>query len=159
MENAFAFFSSLLLSPDTFENGFFTNNMAASSMTKTHFILYVKDQARSAEFYARVLDRQPSVNVPGMTEFALSETSALGLIPETGIKQLLGSRLPNPAHAGGIPRAEIYLCVENALAFHQRALEAGAYEVSGFEVRDWGDRAAYCLDIDGHVLAFAEKIE
>jgi len=24
------------------------------------------------------------------------------------------------------------------------------------ESRDWGDRAGYCLDPDGHVLAFAE---
>ena len=128
-------------------------------MTKTHFILYVKDQARSAEFYARVLDRQPSVNARGITKFTLSETCVLGLIPEAGVKGLLGSRLPNPAHASGIPRSEVYLYVENPSVFHRRVIEAGGYELSELAEREWGDRAAYCLDLDGHVLAFAEKIE
>lgn len=126
---------------------------------KTHFILYVEDQSRSAKFYARVLGCEPSLNVPGMTEFTLSETCVLGLMPEAGIKRLLGDSLPDPARASGIPRSEIYLRVENAPAFHRRALEAGAAELSGLADRDWGDRVSYCLDLDGHVLAFAEQIE
>jgi uncharacterized glyoxalase superfamily protein PhnB len=128
-------------------------------MTKIHFILYVKDQAHSTEFYMRVLGRQPSLNVPGMTEFALSENSVLGLMPEAGIKRLLGSCLPDPARANGIPRSEIYLFVENPSTYFRRALEAGATELSPLADRDWGDRVAYCLDSDGHMLAFAEKIE
>ncbi len=128
-------------------------------MTKTHFILYVKNQTRSTEFYCRVLDCAPTLNVPGMTEFTISESCILGLMPETGIKRLLGDILPDPAHANGIPRAEIYLRVEDAFAFHHRALSAGAIELSALTDRDWGDRAAYCLDPDGHVLAFAEKRE
>lgn len=128
-------------------------------MTKTHFILYVQDQARSAEFYARVLDFAPSLNVPGMTEFALSEICVLGLMPETGIKRLLGNRLPDPARATGVPRCEIYLTVVRPEEYHRRALEAGAVELGELQERDWGDRAAYSLDLDGHVLAFAEKIE
>ena len=124
---------------------------------KIHFILYVKDQARSAQFYAHVLDCQPSLNVPGMTEFTLSESCVLGLMPEAGIKHLLGDRLPDPAQANGIPRAEIYLRDENASAYHRRSLEAGAAELSPLTDRDWGDRVAYSLDPDGHVLAFAEK--
>ena len=128
-------------------------------MTKIHLILYVQDQARSAEFYSRVFDCQPTLNVPGMTEFPLSETCVLGLMPEAGIKRLLGDSLPDPAQANGIPRAEIYLRVENASAFHRRALEAGAAELSEMKDRDWGDRVAYSLDPDGHVLAFADSIQ
>lgn len=127
-------------------------------MTKAHFILYVQDQARSAEFYARVLKCEPSLNVPGMTEFTLSETCILGLMPETGIKRLLGERLLDPALATGIPRCEIYLSVARPGEYHQRALKAGAIELSGLQARDWGDRAAYSLDPDGHVLVFAERI-
>ena len=128
-------------------------------MTKIHLILYVQDQARSAEVYSRVFDCQPTLNVPGMTEFPLSETCVLGLMPEAGIKRLLGDSLPDPAQANGIPRAEIYLRVENASAFHRRALEAGAAELSEMKDRDWGDRVAYSLDPDGHVLAFADSIQ
>jgi uncharacterized protein len=124
-------------------------------MNQIHLILYVEDQARSTDFYARVLACTPSLNVPGMTEFTLSAHCVLGLMPEVGIKRLLGERLPDPAQAAGIPRAELYLRVTDALAYHQRALDAGAVELSGLADRDWGDRVAYALDPDGHVLAFA----
>ena len=126
-------------------------------MIKAHLILYVQDQNRSAEFYSHVFDCQPTLNLPGMTEFTLSESCTLGLMPEAGIKRLLGDLLPDPARGGGIPRAEIYLRVEDASAFHRRAIEAGAAELSPLADRDWGDRVAYSLDPDGHVLAFAEK--
>ena len=75
----------------------------------------------------------------------------------SGIKRLLGDNLPDPARARGIPRSEIYLYVKCPLDYHQRAIAAGASELSGFENRNWGDRVAYSLDFDGHVLAFAEK--
>ena len=128
-------------------------------MAKAHFILYVKDQARSTEFYSKVMGQHPSLYTPGMTEFILSENCVLGLMPEKGIKRLLGDRLPDPARAAGIPRSEIYLYVPDPIAYHRRAMEAGAFELSGLENRDWGDRAAYSLDLDGHVIAFAEKID
>lgn len=126
-------------------------------ITKIHTILYVKDQTRSMDFYSRVLNCEPALNVAGMTEFTLSESCVLGLMPEMGIKLLLGDRLPDPADAAGIPRAELYLHVADPLEHHLRALEAGATELSGLANRDWGDRVAYSLDPDGHVLAFAEK--
>lgn len=132
--------------------------MNSMSVNKTHFILYVKDQARSTAFYTHVLGFHPALNVPGMTEFVLSEHSVLGLMPEAGIKRLLGDRLPDLARAAGIPRSELYLYVEHPHDYHQRALAAGAMELSGLADRDWGDRAAYSLDLDSHVLAFAEKI-
>ncbi len=123
------------------------------------FILYVHDQARSAAFYAAVLAQPPDLDVPGMTEFRLGDGAVLGLMPAAGIKRLLGSPLPDPALAAGIPRAELYLLVPDPLAYHRRALAQGAVELSAFQERDWGDRAAYSLDPDGHVLAFAETME
>ncbi|MBK6568135.1 VOC family protein [Candidatus Aalborgicola defluviihabitans] len=122
---------------------------------QSHFILYVSDQARSTAFYAAVLDLAPRLNVPGMTEFLLPSGGVLGLMPEAGIKNLLGPALPDPSLARGIPRAEVYLLTEDALSYHRRALAAGAKELSGFKVRDWGHTAAYSLDPDCHVLAFA----
>ena len=126
-------------------------------VTTANFILYVKDQARSTAFYTQALGCRPTLDVPGMTEFTLSETCVLGLMPEAGIKRLLGEGLPDPAQGRSIPRAELYLRVPDALACHQRALAAGATELSPLAARDWGDRAAYSLDPDGHVLAFAEQ--
>jgi uncharacterized glyoxalase superfamily protein PhnB len=133
--------------------------MSSSSVTKTHFILYVEDQARSTAFYSQVLVCQPTLNVPGMTEFALSEHSILGLMPIAGIRRLLGDKLPDPERGKGVPRSELYLLVQRPIDYHRRAIEAGAIDLSDLADRDWGDRAAYSLDPDGHVLAFAEHIE
>ena len=127
-------------------------------MTKAHFILYVQNQVASTTFYAQVLGYEPSLQVPGMTEFTLSPDCILGLMPQTGIHRLLGPRLPDPAAGAGIPRAELYLLVEQPQVYHQRALDSGATELSGLAARDWGHRVAYSLDLDGHVLAFAEPI-
>ncbi|MGB5107878.1 MAG: VOC family protein [Candidatus Zixiibacteriota bacterium] len=122
------------------------------------FIIYVADQETSADFYARVLDRAPDLHAPGMTEFKLSGGATIGIMPAAGIKRLLGDKLPNPADANGIPRAEIYLTVPNAESYHQRALANGATELSALSLRPWGHRVAYSLDPDGHVLAFCEEL-
>jgi len=127
-------------------------------MNTAHLIFYVADQRRSAAFYAGVLGIAPRLDVPGMTEFDLPGGAVLGLMPEAGIKRLLGEILPDPASARGIPRAELYLLVGDAAPYHHRALGAGATEMSPLLSRDWGHAAAYSLDPDGHVLAFAQPI-
>jgi catechol 2,3-dioxygenase-like lactoylglutathione lyase family enzyme len=120
-----------------------------------HFIFYVKDQQRSEDFYRAVLRISPRLSVPGMTEFELPGGAVLGLMPELDIVRLLAPALPDPAAANGVPRAELYLLVPDPDAFHQRALAAGARELSPLISRDWGHTAGYSLDPDGHVLAFA----
>ncbi len=124
-------------------------------MSEALFVLYVRDQAASAAFYRHVLDRAPRLDVPGMTEFALTDGAVLGLMPEAGIKRLLGERLEDPARAAGVPRAELYLQVDDPAAYHRRALGRGATELSALAARDWGHVAAYSRDPDGHVLALA----
>ncbi len=124
-------------------------------MAERMFILYVADQDASTVFYSTVFDRQPDLHVPGMTEFALDAASSLGLMPEAGIKRLLGEALPDPAAGGGTPRAELYLILEDAAEHHARALAAGARELQAFLPMPWGQDVAYSMDPDGHVLAFA----
>lgn len=124
---------------------------------RAHFILYVADQAKSTAFYSSVLAVEPTLNVPGMTEFKIGSQTVLGLMPEHGAKRLFGERIDQPAAAGLSPRAEIYLVVDDAAAYHSRAIIYGGREISGLQERDWGHTAAYCLDPDGYVLAFAEE--
>lgn len=119
-----------------------------------HFVFYVADQAVSCRFY-RALLGQPRLDVPGMSEFLLTDGAVLGLMPESGIRRLLGEAIADPAGAQGAPRAELYLYVDDPCAWTQRALEAGARLLSALAPRDWGDEAAYVADPDGHVLAFA----
>jgi len=120
------------------------------------FILYVSHQPRARDFYAIALNTAPTIDTPGMTEFPLPGGGSLGLMPESGIHQLLKKGgLPDPSKADGIPRAEIYLRVADPAAAHARALSAGARELQKLTLMDWADEVAYCLDPFGHVLAFA----
>ena len=125
--------------------------------TRAHFILYVLDQAAATSFWRAALDRDPALDVPGMTEFALGPDAVLGLMPEADIRSLLGPALPDPAGGRGVPRAEVYLVMDDAEACHRRAVAAGALELSPMAPRSWGDRAAYSLGPDGHVVAFATR--
>ncbi len=124
-------------------------------MIEAYFILYVEDQIRSTQFYEAALGVRATLQVPGITEFALTEGTTLAVMPESGIKKLLGEALPDPAQSRGTPRAEVYLVVDDPAAYHARALAAGALELRPLTRVDWGHEAAYSLDPDSHVLAFA----
>lgn len=124
-------------------------------IVRTHFILYVTDQQRSTNFFRSVLDTEPELNVPGMTEFRLGENVILGLMPEDGIARLLHGAIAHLSNARGVPRSELYLVVDDAQKLHQRSLAAGGREISRLSMRDWGHIVAYSLDLDEHVLAFA----
>lgn len=124
-------------------------------LRSSYLIIYAAAQTESRNFYARVLDSQPSLDVPGMTEFTLNGETKLGIMPCAGIQRLLGSGLPPPAKGA---RAELYLVVTDAASYHARALANGASELSELQPRDWGHTVAYSIDADGYVLAFAEVI-
>jgi uncharacterized protein len=121
----------------------------------SYFIPYVADQEQSVAFYSAALGLEPRLHVPGMSEFLLPGGGVLGLMPEQGIRRLLGPVLPDPSSGQGIPRCELYLVVGEPAAWHARSLAAGARELSPLLPRKWGHLAAYSLDPDGHVLAFA----
>jgi catechol 2,3-dioxygenase-like lactoylglutathione lyase family enzyme len=122
------------------------------------FILYVKDQALSRDFYSGLLGIKPCLDVPGMTEFELFSGIKLGLMPEKNIAKIISPPLPDPSTANGIPRCEVYLYVENPAAYIARGIAAGGKMVNELSPRDWGDNAGYISDLDGNVVVFAEKM-
>lgn len=121
-------------------------------------ILYVNDQKMSCEFYQKIFRKSPDLNVLGMTEFILSENTKIGLMPVDGIAKILADKVPHPKEGDGIPRCELYFYVEDIEKESQNALQSGAKLISPIEDRDWGDRACYFADPDGHILVFAEKL-
>jgi catechol 2,3-dioxygenase-like lactoylglutathione lyase family enzyme len=126
---------------------------------KLHIVLYVGDQRRSTDFYKNVLEIEPSLDVPGMTEFELLNGTIIGLMPEEGIKRLLGEKIEIPRKADNAPRAELYLIADDPQKYFEKALLYGGRELSRLQPRDWGDETAYCSDPDGYIIAFAKKIE
>jgi hypothetical protein len=118
------------------------------------FILYVADQQRSRDFYARLLDREPKLDVPGMTEFELAPGAILGLMPSAGIRRLLGTAITDPQLAADVPRCELYLPAADPAAWLARLVSLGGRELSPAALRNWGEVVAYGADPDGHVLAF-----
>lgn len=128
-------------------------------MKKALFVLYVEDQQRSRVFYEKVLNCPPVLDVPGMTEFPLTESSILGLMPEQGIVRILGDAVPDPRDGRGIPRCELYLFVDDPEISYRRLVDAGGKPISPPSLRDWGDFTAYGADLDGHIIAFARTEE
>jgi len=120
-------------------------------------VLYVADQKAATVFYKAVLKTTPNLDVPGMTEFSLGKDIRLGLMPLASAKKLIGSG-KFQSGAKDIPKAELYLMVDDPNSYLKRAVESGAQLIHQVESRDWGDRAGYCFDPDGHVLAFAEVL-
>lgn len=125
-------------------------------IVSAHTILYVKDQNKSCEFYKKILQLEPRLHVPGMTEFKLSENHILGLMPTTGIAKILGITEVDQNNTNNL-KAELYFRVENPEHAYQQALNYGATELSKVELRNWGDRAGYVKDLDGYVLVFAKE--
>ncbi len=121
-------------------------------------ILYVKDQQASTDFYRKIFRKNPYLNVPGMTEFKISDNFKLGLMPTSGIVKILTDKMPHPDKGKGIPRCELYFYVDNIKFEFDNALKSGAKLISPIAARNWGDKVCYLSDIDGHIIAFAEKV-
>ncbi len=122
-------------------------------------IFYVADRQRSKKFYETILGSNPILDVPGMTEFEIPATNMLlGLMPEDGIAKILLDKTIHPAKGNGIPRCELYLLVADPDEKLEKAVKAGAKEISKGEMRSWGDYVAYVMDPDGNIIAFAKKI-
>jgi len=126
---------------------------------KIHAILYVENQEISTEFYTKILRRKPDLNVPGMTEFQLTDDFTLGLMPNSRIAKILAGRTPPPESGTGIPRCELYLYVDDIEGELNNILQNNIELISGLEKRNWGDKTFYFADPDGHIIAFASKIK
>ncbi|HGF5185252.1 VOC family protein [Vibrio parahaemolyticus] len=122
----------------------------------SHYILYVLNQEASSKFYEHVLGLTPVLDVPGMTEFHLSNNCKLGLIPYAGINKLLGMDCTSSSEACLNPSSELYLVVDNPHDYHKRSLNFGGVELSPVQERNWGHIVGYSKDIDGHIIAFAK---
>lgn len=121
------------------------------------FILYVKDQTRSKSFYLSLFAANPTLDVPGMTEIPLTDTTSIGLMPGDGIVQILEGKIENPNQNITIPRCEVYVFVDDPDKYYLKAIELGGTGISEGAIQNWGDYVSYCSDFDGNIIAFAKR--
>ena len=79
-------------------------------------------------------------------------------MPNKGIAKILKDKISHPDKANGIPRCELYLYVDDIQFEFDNAVDIGAIVIDPISDRDWRDRVCYFSDIDGHIIAFAEKL-
>jgi predicted enzyme related to lactoylglutathione lyase len=119
-------------------------------------ILAVEDVRRSAEFYEAIFGWNKTVDEWSYIEFVIGENLRLGLYERTSFGLNTG-RVPERVDRGELTSAELYFYsahLENTL---KRVRDAGGRELSALGRRAWGDQVAYFADLDGNVLAIAEK--
>lgn len=119
-------------------------------------IIYVEDQQRSKTFYTSLLGTRPVLDVFGMTEIPLTETTRLGLLPGDGIVGILEGNVDNPNQNTAYPRCEIYLYVDDPIYYYNKVIELGGRGISEAKERNWGDYVSYTTDFDGNIIAFAK---
>ena len=100
----------------------------------------------------------PLLKEPGMTKFTISDGLKLGLMPTNGIAKILGNTMSHPNKGAGIPRCELYFYVDDIELELENAINSRAKLISPIEERNWGDTVCYFADPDGHIIAFAKKI-
>jgi predicted enzyme related to lactoylglutathione lyase len=125
---------------------------------KTYFIIYVENLEKTKLFYELLFEKEPIVDEPGMCEFELPDGSTLGIMPNKSLEKLFGAKFRIEKNRRALPNVELYFLTEDALPFHKRAIKLGTTEIRKFSKMDWGDKVAYSINHDGHILAFAEKI-
>lgn len=107
--------------------------------------LPTKDIAKGRTFYEELLGMQADETVPTRLYFHCGEV-ILALI-DWSIE----------GRGDFSPMVEnLYLAVDDLGAVEQRAIRAGAQVTSPTEVRPWGERSFYCLDLDGNHLCFVD---
>ncbi|MFA5479931.1 MAG: VOC family protein [Candidatus Muiribacteriota bacterium] len=118
-----------------------------------HFIIYVKDQKKSVDFYKKVLKIDPFLDVPGMTEFKISQNSVFGIMPEVGISRILENKVD--FSSDNQIKCELYLVVDNPSESIEEFKSLGGKIISDVKLRNWGCNVGYGMDFDGNVIAFS----
>lgn len=119
-------------------------------------IIYVEDQNISKDFYKNILEINPSLDVPGMTEFEINPGCILGLMPYKNIKVLIPQAFNNTINDEHIPTCELYIITDEIDRKIELAIENGAKLLSPLAIRNWGHEVVYFSDPDNHVIAFAK---
>lgn len=123
-----------------------------------YLVLAVDDVARAEEFYGSAFGWKRSLAWPETyAELELSPDDRLGLYRRDGFAEEAGAH-PVKVGSGKSSGTELYVRVDDMDAAIERLREAGARPLSPRRPREWGDEAAYFADLDGNVVAVAQRL-
>jgi lactoylglutathione lyase len=117
-------------------------------------VVYVRDVARSLEFYARRLGFEeqyrfpPDADPPGYVSLR-SDSSELGLVHESSPLELIGTGI------GDGPRYELFVYVDDVDAVAETLTAAGAELLRAPGDMPWGERIGIVADPDGNPVTLA----
>jgi PhnB protein len=118
------------------------------------YLLY-EDAASAVEYLQRSFGFQLRRSEVGAAGRAHNEL----LLGEDGLVMLgqAGKGFSSPRTLGAFPPSMVHVYVEDVVAVHQRAAEAGA-EITDLELSPVGDRRFTATDPEGQVWVFAQRV-
>ena len=120
-------------------------------------ILAVEDLSRAVDFYRTAFGWATKVETPVYVELDMGDGRGLGLYQRDGYARNTG-RPAQPVGDGAVGGVELYFHCDDLDGRIAALLAAGATELSPRTPRDWGDEAAYYMDLDGNVLVVARPV-
>ncbi len=117
-------------------------------------ILAVSDFQKSLAFYRAAFDFKQTVDVPVYAEFELDDGRRIGIYARESFGMNTGI-VPNKVGMNELSGAELYFFCDDPAKQCAKLVQAGAVELSAWQLRAWGDEAAYYRDPDGHVIVIA----
>ncbi len=120
-------------------------------------VLAVCDLNHSVHFYKEAFGWTIGLKVPVLVKFELPDGHDFMLYQREAFGSNIG-QMPEilPEHV--ISGTELYIHVADLSETILRLKAVKARELSGREVRPWGDEVAYYADPDGNVLAVAQPL-
>ena len=104
------------------------------------------------------LAKKAGMDEENYKSFKLPGGGVLSLLPAGSLEKFFGEGLPQRFQGKPTTLAEIYIVVDNPEAMFDKALQLGCRKLRDPERMEWGHRAAYCINHDGHILAFAKPL-
>lgn len=120
-----------------------------------YVVVIVEDVGRSVEFYTEVLGLPLGHRAGPYAQFDTGATR-VGLYERAAMAATLGRPVgsPDPDRPG----FELGFKVPDCDAAYAELVEKGACGVVAPTDRDWGQRTAYVVDPDGHLIELAEDL-
>jgi PhnB protein len=122
--------------------------------------LVVDDAAAAIDFYVKAFDATEMGRVPGpdgrLVHAAVRINGSLVMLADD-FPEMCGGKSMTPKSLGGTP-VTIHLTVTDVDAKFQRALDAGATQVTELADQFWGDRYGVVADPFGHQWSLGQPV-